>query len=369
VIGRARLLIDLAALAHNLRVAKNAAPTSRVFAVVKADAYGHGLVSAARALGAADGFAVACVGEALALREAGIAQRILVLEGAFCGAELAAAAKFGLELVIHAEWQLQLLEKDGTRGISRLWLKFDTGMHRLGFELDAGMDALMRLRSLAPVPLGLMSHLACADEPTRPETAVQIERFRRLRLQVPDLPGSLANSAGILAFPVAHYEWVRPGLMLYGVSPLSGQRAEALGLRPAMHFGASLIAVKEVAAGEAVGYGGDWRAPCRIRLGIVGAGYGDGYPWRGATAGSVRLHGHRVPIIGRVSMDMLAVNISKIPAAAPGDEVTLWGRGLAVEEVARSAGTTPYELICGVTRRVQRDYSPESSLDPGVTLD
>lgn len=366
MIGRARLLIDPVALAHNLRVAKNTASASRVFAVVKADAYGHGLVAAARALGAADGFAVACVEEALVLREAGIDQRILVLEGAFCGADLAAAAGFGLDLVVHAEWQLQMLEQDGTQGIARLWLKFDTGMHRLGFEPEAGIGALARLRSLAPVSLGLMSHLACADEPTRPETAAQVERFRRLRLRVPDLPGSLANSAGMLAFPAAHYEWVRPGLMLYGVSPLSGQRAETLGLCPAMYFGAVLIAVKEVAAGEAVGYGGDWRAPRRTRLGIVGAGYGDGYPGRAAAGGSVRLHGRRAPIIGRVSMDMLAVDINEIPAAAPGDEVTLWGRGLAVEEVARTVGTTPYELICGVTRRVKRDYSPAPSPAPGA---
>lgn len=350
--------IDAAALTHNLGVARSRAPASRVYAIVKADAYGHGLIPAARVFAAAgaDGFGVACVEEALELRESGIRRRILVLEGAVEPRELELARAAELELVVHADWQLEMLERDGAGRLGRLWLKFDTGMHRLGFPAAEARAVRARLDSLPIAEPGLMSHLACADEPEREETARQLAVFEELRKLFPG-PASLANGAGVFAHPASHYDWVRPGLVLYGVSPFPGRDARALGLRPAMRFASRLIAVHEIAAGEEVGYGGDWRAGRPSRIGTVSAGYGDGYPWRAARGGVALVRGRRAPLAGRVSMDMLAIDLTDLPEVRVHDPVTLWGDALAVEEVARVVGTSAYELVCSVTRRVPRAYA------------
>jgi len=345
--------IDAGALAHNLALARRTAPGSRVLAVVKADAYGHGLPDAARALAGADGFAVACVEEAAELRESGVAAPVLVLEGAAGGAELRVARRYGFELVVHASWQLDLLERDGGRGLGRLWVKFDTGMHRLGFAPDQARTVRARCDAAGIAEPGLMSHLACADEPASPETARQLEVFGGLRSYFKG-PASLANSAGVLAHPDTHLDCVRPGLMLYGVSPFPGRGAAELGLRPAMTLTARVLAVQSAAAGDGVGYGFDWRAPRDSRIAIVSVGYGDGYPWRAAPGAQAVIRGRRAPLAGRVSMDMLGVDVTDLPDVGPGDAVTLWGAGLPVEEVARAAGTSPYEIVCSVTRRVPR---------------
>lgn len=348
--------VDAAALAHNLAVVRRQAPSSRVLAVVKADAYGHNLVPAARALAraGADGFGVACMETALALRDAGIKRRILVLEGAASGSELAVARSVGLELVVHADWQLRMLERDGAGGLARLWVKFDTGMHRLGFAPGRAAAVRKRFDALNVEP-ALMSHLACADEPVREENAEQLHAFETLRKTFPG-PASLANSAGVFTLPAAHYDWVRPGLMLYGISPLPDGDAATLGLRPAMTLKAHILTVQDVAAGEGVGYGGDWRAARSSRVAIASIGYGDGYPWRGARGAHALVRGRRAPLAGRVSMDMLGLDVTEIADVQAGDDVVLWGEGLPVEEVARAARTIPYELVCDVTLRVPRIY-------------
>lgn len=366
MIGRARLTIDSAAIQHNLKIVKQMAPQSRIYAVVKADAYGHGLVETARALSGVAGFAVACVDEAIVLRENGIRANVVVLEGIFSGQDLLLAGSAGLDLVVHADWQVRMLEKDGTSGICRIWLKVDTGMNRLGFSLTDARDAYTRLTKCFSGPVGLLSHLSCADAPDSAETQLQISRFERLRVQNGSPESSLANSAAILAFPGSHYQWVRPGIMLYGVSPFAGRNAKDFGLIPAMRFVASLISVREVNEGESVGYGGQWRASAPTRIGIVSAGYGDGYPWRGFPKAQAWLQGKLAPLVGRVSMDMMAIDLTEIPNANVGDEVTLWGKELGVERVAAWSGTIPYELICGVTRRVRRRYTNQPALSQPV---
>lgn len=350
--------VDAAALVHNLTLARERAPDSRVFAVVKADAYGHGLVEAAAAFSAADGLAVACVEEAVELREAGVDAPVLVLEGVGDREELRAARTHGLDVVVHADWQLDLLKRDSLRGLGRFWVKFDTGMHRLGFALSQARAVAASLAELGRQRPGVMSHLACADEPERPETGRQLAAFDRVRVQFGG-PASLANSAGVLAHPDTHFDWVRPGLMLYGVSPFPGRNGSDLGLRPAMTLTARVLSVQSAAVGDGVGYGFDWRAGRPSRIAIVSIGYGDGYPWRAAGSAVALVRGRRAPLAGRVSMDMLALDVTDVSGVEPGDPVTLWGDGLPVEEVAAAAGTSPYEIVCSVTRRVPRRHTAD----------
>ena len=346
--------IDTAALRSNLGVVRRRAPRSRVMAVVKANAYGHGLVAVARALEAADALAVARVDEGLALRRAGIAKPVVLLEGVFDPDQLAAAGASGLELVVHSDAQVELL-KAAPPGLQfDVWLKLDTGMNRLGFKGAGFAAALQALSSLACVrqPVRLISHFASADEPDKPDTAEQVRRFEAA---TQGLAGerSLANSAGMLNFPAAQVDWVRPGLLLYGVSPLAGTIGADFDLQPVMTLHSRIIALKDVAAGETVGYGGAWRAPRPIRLAIAAAGYGDGYPRSLSSGAPVLVNGRRAPLAGRVSMDMLGVDVTALePAARLGDPVVLWGPGLPVEEVAVWAGTIPYELLCGISQRV-----------------
>ncbi|HEX5313332.1 MAG TPA: alanine racemase, partial [Gammaproteobacteria bacterium] len=339
---RVRARIDREALANNLALLRKLAPASRILAVVKADGYGHGLIHAAQALATADGFGVTSVEEALELRESGFRGTVVVLEGALAGKELKAAAAARLDLVVHADWQLDMLERDGSPANARFWVKFDTGMHRLGFPTATADRVRTRLDAIGAANTVLMSHLACADEPSRPETERQLQAFDRLRGFFPGA-ASLANSAGLLAHPATHCDWVRPGLALYGVSPVAGRAAGEFGLRPAMTLTSRILSIREVAAGEAVGYGAAWRATRASRIGIVSIGYGDGYPWRSISTGFALVAGRRIPLAGRVSMDMLGLDLTELPDVGPGDVVTLWGEGLPVEEVARAAGTTPYE--------------------------
>jgi len=351
-----RALVDTAALRHNLGVARSRAPGTRIMAVIKANAYGHGVLPAAKALAEADGFAVARLDEGLALRAAGLTNRVLLLEGVFSPEQLALAAQQQFELMVHSFEQLQMLE--GFAGAQRLstWIKVDTGMNRLGFRVEEFGEAygrLLRNGNVAAEPT-LVTHLASADDRRDPRTAQQMAAFRAVTV---GLPGSrsVANSAGLLAWPDTRGEWVRPGLMLYGVSPfLSGTGAE-LGLRAAMTLQTEVIAVKAVRAGETVGYGGAWRAERETRMAVVAAGYGDGYP-RGMPNGApVQINGRRAPLIGRVSMDMISVDVTDLPPVALGDPVVLWGEGVPVEEIAQCAGTIAYELICGVSQRVKHE--------------
>ncbi len=345
--------LNLDALRANLERVRALAPCSKVLAVIKANAYGHGLVQVARALHAADGFAVARVDEGIALRRAGVLQRIVVLQGFLEPEQLQAHLFWRLEPVVHALCQIELLEAHAASVQSlRVWLKLDSGMHRLGLTPEEYPRAMTRLMALlGSRALTLMTHLACADEPNNPKTAAQLALFGRITAGS-NLEKSIANSAAILALPDTHADWVRPGLMLYGISPFSDRSAKDLGLAPVMTLRSRVIAAKSVAAGETVGYGGSWTAPRPTRLGIVAAGYGDGYPREVPPGTQVLVEGRRVPLVGRVSMDMLTVDLTDFPEIGVGSEVTLWGEGLPVEVIAHQAGTISYTLLCRVAARV-----------------
>jgi len=351
-----RAVVDTAALRHNLGVVRARAPGARVMAVIKANAYGHGVQPAACALAGADGFAVARLDEGLALRAAGLTNRVLLLEGVFSAEQLALAVRHHFELMVHSAEQLQLLDALGGSERVSAWVKVDSGMNRLGFRIEDFPAAYARLASNPRVEATptLVTHLANADDRHDPKTARQLRDFSTVTAGIAGAR-SIANSAGVLAWPEACGDWVRPGLMLYGLSPFAGVTGDALGLRAAMTLQSEVIAVKAVRAGETVGYGGTWRAARDTSMAVVAAGYGDGYP-RGTPSGTpLQVNGARAPLIGRVSMDMVMVDVTDLPPVAVGDPVVLWGAGLPVEEIAARAGTIPYELICGVSQRVALD--------------
>jgi alanine racemase len=346
--------IDTVALKHNLQRIREFAPRSRVMAVIKANAYGHGLVAVARALDEADAFAVARVDEGLTLRMAGIQKRTVLLEGVFDRGQLDSAAAAGFELVVHTQAQIELLQQSDAGEPFRVWLKLDSGMNRLGFKGAAFGAALDVLRALPRVqsPVNLFTHLSSADDPDSPATTDQLARFEAATAALGG-ERSIANSAGLLGFPQAQADWVRPGLLLYGVSPFDGSIGADYGLLPVMTLRSHVIALKDVAPGEQVGYGGAWVARRATRLAVAAVGYGDGYP-RNLGAGSpVLVNAERAPLAGRVSMDMIGIDVTDLQRAPQiGDPVILWGGGLPVEEIAVWADTIPYELLCGISQRV-----------------
>lgn len=349
--------IDLAAIRHNYAVAKRCAPGRQAFAVVKANAYGHGVGEVVTALfDHADGFAVACLEEAVEVRALHAEARILLLEGCFEAAEYQLAAQLGLDLVLQGEQQAaEFLAAKLSRPLN-IWLKLDSGMHRLGFNGPALRAWHARLHGAAAVAeLNLLSHFACADERGHEMTEQQLEAFLEL-LDLDFAQRSLANSAAILTIAAAHMDWLRPGIMLYGATPFAELGAAELGLVPAMTLTAQLIACRDVAVGESVGYGCSWRAERPSRIGTVSCGYADGYPRHAPSGTPVLVRGQRVALAGRVSMDMLTVDLTDLPAARMGDEVQLWGAQLPVDEVARAAGTIGYELLSKITQRVPRRY-------------
>jgi alanine racemase len=348
-----RARIDSAALRANLKFIRTRAPSSRVMAVVKANAYGHGLVATARALSDADAFAVARLEEGIALREAGLRHRIVLLEGVFDTAQLAEAAHHRFDLVVHEPLQLALVEAFRGSQPWSLWLKVDTGMNRLGFRPEQFADAFARLRAL-PVPpceLRVMTHLSNADDRDSAVTDAQLARFQPLVRNL-DVELSIANSAATLARPDTHAAWVRPGLAIYGISPFAMRTGPELGLRPAMTLESTVIALRDVPTGETVGYGATWRASRPSRVAIVAAGYGDGLPRSLVSSTPVQVGGGCGQLVGRVSMDMIAVDITGLPPVAVGERVELWGSSMPVEQLAAAAGTIPYELICAISQRV-----------------
>jgi alanine racemase len=346
--------IDTGALRHNLERVRNWAPRSKVMAVIKANAYGHGLAAVARALEAADSFAVARVDEGLTLRDAGIMKRIVLLEGVFDRIQQDAAAGTGFELVVHTAEQIDLLREPGAGEPFKVWLKLDSGMNRLGFKGEAFAAAHTALSALPRVksPVNLFTHLASADDPELAATSEQLGRFAEATHQLPG-ERSIANSAAMMSFPQAQADWVRPGLLLYGVSPFGGSIGADFGLRPAMTLHSHLIAIKELAPGERAGYGGTWTATRPTRLAVAAVGYGDGYPRSLGSGTPVLVNGQRAPLAGRVSMDMIGIDVTDL-AQTPmlGDPVILWGDALPVEEIAVWADTIPYELLCGISQRV-----------------
>ncbi|MEJ2760608.1 MAG: alanine racemase [Gammaproteobacteria bacterium] len=349
-----KVVIHLAALRHNLSRVMELAPGSRVMAVVKADAYGHGLVRAAKALAGADSFGVACLEEAEQLREAGITHPLVLLEGPFAADELPRIAALGLEMAVHHEEQLRMLEAARLTAPVKVWLKLDSGMHRLGFAPDAVQGAWERLRECASVDpdIVLMSHMANAGDRTSTLVREQLACFDAVAGDL-GCPRSMANSAGIIHWPGSRYDYIRPGLMLYGVSPMDDTVAADHGLLPVMCFESCLISIKHLRRGDPVGYGAAWSCPEDMPVGIVAAGYGDGFPRHAGSGTPVIINGMRSQIVGNASMDMLNIDLRPQPLARIGDPVQLWGDLLPVEEVARHAGTIPYELLCGVQPRLQ----------------
>jgi alanine racemase len=343
--------IDAAALRSNLAVVRRMAPRSRVIAVVKANGYGHGMIRVARALADADGLGVARLADGVALREAGVAQRILLLEGVFGVEQFALAAKEHCEIVVHSLEQIDTLEQFAGSHRFTVWLKLNSGMNRLGFRVEDFAAAHARLRRCSSVSqIRVMTHLSASEERGH-VTATQLRIFDDLVAPLGH-ERSVANSAAVIGWPEAHQDWVRPGLMLYGMSPMPNQAAAEFGLRPAMTLSTHLIAVQNVGVGEPVGYNGIWRAQRPSRIGIAAIGYGDGYPRATRNGAPVLVGGKEAPIAGRVSMDMISIDLTDLPQAKAGDEVIVWGEGLPAERLAPYADTTCYELVCRVTSRV-----------------
>ena len=347
--------IHLGALRHNLARLKALAAPAKVMAVVKADAYGHGLERVARALdGEAEAFAVAALGDGLRLRAAGHRQRIVVLSGPDNAGDLAEMQRLQLDAVIHHETQLQwLAQAASARGRLRVWLKVDSGMHRLGFAPERVADVHARLAAMPGIDpgIGLLTHFSESEVFDGAQTTAQIAHFVEAT-QTLDGPRSLSNSAAVLGWPEARGDWVRTGGLLYGLSVVEGKSGADFGFRPAMTLSTRLIAVNRIGKGERIGYNGTWACPEDMPVGVAAVGYGDGYP-RSAMAGTPVLVGdRRVPLIGRVSMDLITLDLRDAPTAKIGDRVTLWGAELPVELIAAQAGTISYDLTCGMTRRV-----------------
>ncbi|MBS3797352.1 alanine racemase [Pseudoalteromonas sp. BDTF-M6] len=350
--------IDFSALRANLARVKELAPSSQVMAVLKANAYGHGLVPIAQQLAGADAFAVARIEEALALRTGGITKPIVLLEGFFKASDIDIMLANNFQTIVHDEYQLAALEQAQLNGQIKVWLKVDTGMHRLGVEPEQFEQFYQRLKGCENVheQLHLMTHFACADELENSYNQTQLATFTSL---VKDklAPLCLANSAAIINYPQSHGHWVRPGLMLYGVSPVQGKTSLELGLKPVMSLTSEVIAVRRVKKGEPVGYGGHWHADADTQLAVVAIGYGDGYPRHAENGTPVLINGRRYPLVGRVSMDMISVDIgADNQDVAVGDDAIMWGAELGIEEIATCASTIAYELLCNITPRVTYQY-------------
>lgn len=353
----AQALIDLDALRHNYLRLKSLSAQQKIIAVLKGDAYGHGAVSLAKALPMADWFAVARVEEAEELIEHGIKQPILLLEGCFCRQDLQRAAELQLATVIHCEEQLQDLEQTTLTHPLHIWLKIDTGMHRLGVTPDQVADYVQRIEQTGKLnqPLGFISHFSCADDLAHPATMKQIECFSQATLPYSGAK-SLANSAGLLFWPESHFEVARAGIALYGISPSIYHTGIDHQLLPVMTLTTKLIAVRSHQANQPVGYGEIWHAKHDTKIGVIAMGYGDGYPRSAPVGTPVFINGRQVPIVGRVSMDMITVDLGADATDKVGDKVEMWGNNLPVETVAKHIGTIPYELTIKLTQRVERQY-------------
>lgn len=343
-------IIDRAALRHNLSLARDYAQGAAVYAVVKANAYGHGLLRAAQALATSDGFCVLSVDEALALRQAGFDHPIVLLEGFFSADELPLIAEYRLTPVIHSLEQVDALCGSGLPTRVSIFLKLNTGMNRLGFGERAFSQALKRLKASPQIDrITLMTHFANADEPIG--IAAQLRVFEQLTEPLA-LPRSLANSAALVRFPQARGDIVRAGILLYGALSYESTGPAELGLAPVMTLKSRVIAIQMLKNGDAVGYGGDFTAPRKMRIGIVACGYADGYPRHAPSGTPVTVEGAPSCTVGRVSMDMLAVDLTSLPDAGIGSEVVLWGEAPHVTEIAARAGTNAYDLLCGLAPRV-----------------
>ena len=345
--------VNGSAILHNLSIVREKVANTRIMCVIKTNAYGHGLVQVARILESqTDGFAVATVEEALELREAGIVSPICILSGFHEAGQLADIRSQKLEVVLYCDEQIKLIESEKKEWGLPVWVKVNSGMNRLGFAPHEIHKVVERLKSMAfdMGSIRFMSHFAYADEPEQYKTNEQLEIFFN-SVYAYSSAKSIANSAGVLAYPESHFDWVRPGIMLFGVSPFPHLPHTDFNLKPALDIYSTIVAVNEVRKGDSVGYGGAWTSPDTRRVGIVACGYGDGYPRNVPTGAPVLIQEKRATIVGRVSMDTFAVDLSNHPSASVGTKVKLFGNGLPVEEVATTAGTIPYELLVSVNPR------------------
>ncbi|MFI4917994.1 MAG: alanine racemase [Legionellales bacterium] len=352
-----RLVIEPSALLHNVAQVRRYAPGKKIIAMIKANAYGCGVAVVAPVLeGQVDAFGVACLEEALAIRALGLRTSCILFQGVFSADELQTVARHQFGLVVHQPQQVQWLLNTPLPNPIKLWVKVNTGMNRLGFKVEQLQDVMTALQGCAWVDkdMGLMTHLACADEPARVENLQQISLFQDIAV-LGFNQRSLANSAAIISFPQTHADVVRPGIMLYGVSPFADKTAIELGLIPAMRFMSAVSAIHSIPPFAQVGYGGRWFSDKAAVIGIVAAGYGDGYPRHIAANTPVWIQGREVTVVGRVSMDMLAVDLTNHPEVEVGHPVELWGANVLVERIARAAGTIGYELLCQISERVRHD--------------
>lgn len=342
--------LDLDALRHNVKRIGEIASQSKILAMVKANAYGHGLLSIAKALTDVEGFGVSCSEEALYLRQAGLTQRIVLMEGLFSKDEIPLLTDYELDTVIHDRNQLSLLSEHPFPHPINVWLKINTGMNRLGFSPRDFSEILHKLDDCPWLKVVcVMTHFSNADKSADATTESQIKLFEQT-IKKYNFPSSLANSAAILAHPKTHADWVRPGLMLYGVSPFIDSSASQFSLKPVMTLKSEIISIHSLESGDRVGYGGTWSAPKPLRVGIVAIGYGDGYPHRAESGTPILVNDQLCELVGNVSMDMLAVNLSNQSNAKIGDPVVLWGTGLPIEQVAESTSSFRFELLCGINR-------------------
>lgn len=342
--------LDLGALRHNVKRIRDSAPQSKILAMIKANAYGHGLISIAKALPDVEGFGVSCSEEALYLRQAGLKQRIVLMGGLFSKDEISLLNNYKLDTVIHDCNQLRLLTEHPLPHTINVWLKINTGMNRLGFLPNDFSAVLQKLNHCPWLNIVcVMTHFSSADELGDTTTQRQIKLFEQT-IKAYKFPTSLANSAAILAFPKIHADWVRPGLMLYGVSPFSDSSGAQHALKPVMTLKSEVISIHQLESGDRVGYGGTWIAPKPLRVGVVAIGYGDGYPHRAESGTPILVNDKLSELIGQVSMDMLTVNLSNQRDAKLGDPVVLWGTGLPLEQVAESTSSFRFELLCGINR-------------------
>lgn len=346
--------IDRSALTHNLSIVRKYAPHSRVMAVVKADAYGHGLLQTAQALANVDGFALLELDAAINLREAGYQQPILLLEGFFSTQELALFERYRLSAVIHHPEQIAMLLASRHPQLN-LFLKINTGMNRLGLRPEKVSEIISQLqKNHCSKNITLMTHFASADDPSQHDSVIQqLQCFQQV-VHTHAHPSSLANSAAIMCYPQSHADWVRPGIMLYGASPFTDRTAADLDLRPVMTLTSKIIAIHELKAGDKVGYHGLFQADCPMRIGIVACGYADGYPRHAPTNTPVLVNNQQSRLLGRISMDMLTVDLTNIQDVQVNSPVILWGKEISVDEVAQRAGTTSYELLCALAPRVEK---------------
>ncbi len=350
--------ISKSSLRHNLQRVRQLAPKSKVLAMIKANAYGHNSIGVAKALEGVDALGVARLNEAMTLASAGIKTPIVLMEGCFNIDELQQASDMQFEIVVQNSLQLsQLLSLQNVSNPIKVWLKLETGMHRVGVPTDQVPSMMAQLISCKHVSdeLTLVSHFACADEPEHPQNQQQLDVFNKVTANL-DIKRSCANSAATVALPESHFDWVRPGLMLYGNTPLLNKTSEECGLKPAMTMRSQVIAVNDIEAGASVGYGANWTSDKNSRIAVIAMGYGDGYPRHAKNGTPVLINGKRYPMVGRVSMDMLTVDIGIESEVSIGDPVILWGPELPAEEVAEYADTISYEMFCNLAGRVKRIF-------------